>query len=77
VYKRQALDRVTDTEVTVVAEDAFTAEWIAQKYRDPLVAYLSAVAGRPLGLTVRAGGRGTSATREQRDLFDRTAKKGT
>lgn len=51
---RTALGDVTETEVTVVAEDTFTAEWIAQKYRDPLVAYVSAVAGRPLGLTVRA-----------------------
>lgn len=51
---RTALGDVTDTEVTVIAEDTFTAEWIAQKYRDPLVAYVSAVAGRPLGLTVRA-----------------------
>lgn len=54
---RTALDSVTDDQVTVVAEDAFTAEWIAQKYRDPLMSYLSAVAGRPLGLQVRSPGR--------------------
>ena len=62
---RTALDAVSDTEVTVVAEDAFTAEWIAQKYRDPLVAYLSALAGRPLGLTVRAPGGGSAAGRRE------------
>lgn len=75
---RTALDRVTDTEVTVLAEDAFAAEWIAQKYRDPLIAYLSAVAGRPLNLTVRAHGSGEApdhAPREQRELFDREAKR--
>ena len=72
---RTALDGVSDTEVTVVAEDAFAAEWIAQKYRDPLAAYLSAIAGRPLGLTVRAPGSGDAAGREpgagqQAELFD-------
>lgn len=69
---RTALDAVSDTEVTVLAEDAFTAEWIAQKYRDPLVAYLSAIAGRPLGLTVRAPGGGGTTRRPggtQPDLF--------
>jgi hypothetical protein len=72
---RTALDSVTESEVTVVAEDAFTAEWIAQKYRDPLIALLSAVAGRPVGLTVRAEGQGRPGTRvregatAQPDLF--------
>jgi hypothetical protein len=72
---RTALDSVTDSEVTVVAEDTFTAEWIAQKYRDPLIAMLSAVAGRPVALTVRAEGQGRAAdrvregTRSQPDLF--------
>jgi DnaA N-terminal domain len=51
---RTALERVTDTDVTVVAEDGFAAEWITQKYRDPLSAFLSTVAGRPLTLHVRA-----------------------
>jgi chromosomal replication initiation ATPase DnaA len=72
---RTALDSVTDSEVTVVAEDTFTAEWIAQKYRDPLIAMLSAVAGRPVALTVRAEGQGRAADRvrdggrSQPDLF--------
>jgi chromosomal replication initiation ATPase DnaA len=72
---RTALDSVTDSEVTVVAEDTFTAEWIAQKYRDPLVAMLSAVAGRPVALTVRAEGQARAAdraregARSQPDLF--------
>jgi hypothetical protein len=73
---RTALDSVTDSEVTVVAEDAFTAEWIAQKYRDPLIALLSAVAGRPVALTVRADGAGRPGARgrdaaagQQADLF--------
>jgi hypothetical protein len=76
---RTALDSVTDTEVTVLAEDAFAAEWIVQKYRDPLIAYLSAIAGRPLDLTVRAHGSGCGADgtpRAQRDLFDREGKGG-
>jgi hypothetical protein len=57
--------------VTVVAEDSFAAEWIAQKYRDPLVAFLTAVAERPLVLTVRSATSGTGgrATRDQADLF--------
>ena len=71
---RTALDSVTESEVTVVAEDAFTAEWIAQKYRDPLIALLSAVAGRPVALTVRAEGQGRAArgrdgSHGQADLF--------
>jgi hypothetical protein len=68
---RTALDAISDSEVTVTAEDAFTAEWIAQKYRDPLVAYLSAIAGRPMGLTVRAAGAAgaPSAPTGQRELF--------
>lgn len=66
---RTALDSVSDSEVTVVAEDSFAAEWIAQKYRDPLVAFLSAVAGRPMGLTVRTGGTEGRTSREQPDLF--------
>ena len=72
---RTSLDSVTDSEVTVVAEDTFTAEWIAQKYRDPLIALLSAVAGRPVELTVRAEGQGRTAARvregaqSQPDLF--------
>jgi hypothetical protein len=57
---RTALDQVTETEVTVVAEDGFAAEWITQKYRDPLAAFLSAVAGRPLALHVRAEALRTS-----------------
>jgi hypothetical protein len=72
---RTSLDSVSEDEVTVVAEDAFTAEWIAQKYRDPLVSLLAAVAGRPLGLTVLASGmprqdsEGEQA-KAQADLFD-------
>ena len=53
---RTALDGVTETEVIVTAEDSFAAEWIAQKYRDPLASFVSAVAGRPLALQVRAQG---------------------
>lgn len=59
---RTALHQVTDSAVTIVAEDTFAAEWIAQKYRDPLAAYLSAIIGRPMELTVRAS---TSVTRSQ------------
>jgi hypothetical protein len=70
---RTALDSVTENEVTVIAEDAFAADWIAQKYRDPLVSMLAAVAGRPLGLTVRAGvggqERAPHEAAAQRDLF--------
>ena len=72
---RTALDSVTDSEVTVVAEDMFTAEWIAQKYRDPLIALLSAMTGRPVELTVRAEGQARTAGRvregaqSQPDLF--------
>jgi hypothetical protein len=73
---RTALDSVTESEVTVVAEDAFTAEWIAEKYRDPLIALLSAVAGRPVALTVRAegqgrgdGGRARNDAPNQQELF--------
>ena len=54
---RTALDAVTATEVVVVAEDAFAADWITQKYRDPLAAFLSAIAGRPLTLLIRPGDR--------------------
>ncbi|MCU0633293.1 MAG: hypothetical protein MUE41_00355, partial [Gemmatimonadaceae bacterium] len=65
-----ALDAVTDTEVTVVASSSFQAEWITRKYLDPLSAYLSAVAGRPLGLTVRpSDGSEASAESSQADLF--------
>lgn len=68
---RTSLDRVTDDAVTVLAEDAFAAEWIEQKYRDPLAAYLSAIAGRPLDLTVRAHGAAASrAATGQQDLFE-------
>jgi hypothetical protein len=74
---RTALDGVTETEVIVTAEDSFAAEWIAQKYRDPLASFVSAVAGRPLALQVRAqgaaapGGASPDAPLEvQPDLFD-------
>jgi chromosomal replication initiation ATPase DnaA len=73
---RTALDGITETEVIVTAEDSFAAEWIAQKYRDPLASFVSAVAGRPLGLQVRAQGAaaplraGPDASPEvQPDLF--------
>lgn len=72
---RTSLDVVSEDEVTVVAEDAFTAEWIAQKYRDPLVSFLSAVAGRDVALTVRAPGHRSAnqlpdAARTQAELFE-------
>jgi hypothetical protein len=76
---RTSLDTVTENEVTVVAEDAFAAEWIAQKYRDPLVSLLSAVAGRDLALTVRAPSPGAPSSpaensRNQADLFERDSR---
>lgn len=65
-----ALDAVTDTEVTVTAASSFQAEWITRKYLDPLSAYLSAVAGRPLGLTVRTTTHDAQvAASEQAELF--------
>jgi hypothetical protein len=78
---RTALDSVTDSEVTVVAEDAFTAEWISQKYRDPLIALLSAVAGRPVALTVRTEGQGRGGAERddqpnQQELFAPDAPNG-
>ena len=72
---RTTLGAVTEAEVTLFAEDAFTADWIAQKYRDPLVSLLSAVAGRPVGLVIRASGNQGRNTRldetgqAQPDLF--------
>ena len=51
---RATVGAVDEGEVTLIAEDSFTADWIIQKYRDPLVSLLSAVAGRPVGLVVRA-----------------------
>ncbi len=75
---RTALADVTESAVTVLAEDRFTAEWIAQKYRDPLASYLSAIVGRPMELTVRAtDGRGEAegrASSGQSDLFERPPK---
>ena len=76
---RTALDSVTGDEVRVTAEDAFAAEWIAQKYRDPLIAYLTAAAGRPLELVIRAdltARGGAPERRTQRDLFERESKGG-
>ena len=72
---RTALDGITETEVIVTAEDSFAAEWIAQKYRDPLASFVSAVAGRPLALQVRAQGAAAPTTspetppESQPDLF--------
>jgi hypothetical protein len=74
---RTTLDGVTDHEVRVLAEDTFAAEWIAQKYRDPLIAFLSAIAGRPLELTVRAHPASPDEKhlrRDQRDLFERATR---
>lgn len=68
---RTALADVSDSEVTVLAEDAFTAEWIAQKYRDPLMSFLAAIVGRPLGLTVRAAAARAEGAGEQAELFAR------
>jgi hypothetical protein len=79
---RTALDGVTDTEVIVTAEDSFAAEWIAQKYRDPLASFVSAVAGRPLALQVRAQGSGASsgerpaASGGQAELFGEAGAEG-
>lgn len=72
---RTTLGDVTEGEVTLLAEDAFAADWITQKYRDPLVSLLSAVAGRPVGLVIRAGGSNSRNVRlddtghAQPDLF--------
>ncbi len=72
---RTTLGSVTDEQVTVLAEDAFAADWIAQKYRDPLTSLLSAVAGRPVGLVIRADASVTHGARlregeaAQPDLF--------
>ena len=74
---RTELDSVSDDEVRVTAEDAFAAELIAQKYRDPLIAYLSAAAGRPLELVIRADSTARANEqdrREQRELFEREPK---
>jgi hypothetical protein len=79
---RTALDGITDTEVIVTAEDSFAAEWIAQKYRDPLASFVSAVAGRPLALQVRAQGGSAAGERPpstagQAELFGGTGGNGT
>ncbi|HEY0779871.1 MAG TPA: DnaA N-terminal domain-containing protein [Gemmatirosa sp.] len=62
---RTTLGSVTDDQVTVLAEDAFAADWIAQKYRDPLTSLLAAVTGRPLGLVIRAESARTTRLREE------------
>ena len=54
---RTTLEQVTETSVTVTAEDPFVAEWVARKYGRRLQGILAASAGRSLDLTITAAGR--------------------